>query len=148
MTRAVAQVGLAVAIVFAPAFCCCKLSGLGKAAQVSHVSTQTPSAPVESCCLKAKKTCCDETANTTHDTPKPASPRVPACACCEEQPAATLPESAFTETLPQPIGEYLALAGLLCAPEHRGIVRGFHQSDRAGVDARCAALFERHVLRC
>jgi hypothetical protein len=106
--------------------------------------------PVESCCLKAKKTCCDQSTNTQHSKPSE-KPHAPECACCAERPDAAPPEGQLAETAPQPTGELvsLALAGLLAGfPEHAGSVCGAHPPERAGVDARYAALFERHVLRC
>ncbi len=150
MTRAFAQVGLAVAIVLAPTLCCCKAGWLSTpvSAHRSALVSLALSAPVESCCPKVKKTCCDETTNTTHDpAEKPLPTHAPECACCVEPLDAALPEGKFTETAPRPTGEYLALVGLLSVPEHLTAVRGFHPPARAG-DARYSALFERHVLRC
>jgi hypothetical protein len=43
----------------------------------------------------------------------------------------------------------LALLGIVdFTPEHLGLVGGLEPPERAGVDARSSALFDRHVLRC
>ena len=64
---------------------------------------------------------------------------------------ATPPEGTI---LPDPLewtGELLPLAllGIVdITPEHLGLIGGLQPPERAGVDTRTAALFERHVLRC
>lgn len=160
MTRAFLHTGLAVALVLAPTFCCCKAGWFAPAAPqvrlatlaaAHQLSAQVP-APAESCCLKAKKTCCD---SALHDHPskpseKPAPAHSPECACCAERPDAAPPEGAVAESEPRPTGELLSLAlvGLLGYPEHAGPVRANHPPDGSGADARYSALYERHVLRC
>jgi hypothetical protein len=43
----------------------------------------------------------------------------------------------------------LALLGIVdISPEHFGLLSGLLPPERAGVDTRSAALFERHVMRC
>ena len=143
MTRAIIHIGLAAAVVLAPALCCCQTGWFAKPARSAH-----PSAAPESCCAKAKKTCCDKS-NTP--TPPAEKPHAPECVCCAERPDAALTEARPAETPPRPTGELLslALAGLLAGfPEHAASVTLANPPDRSGVDARSAALFERHVLRC
>lgn len=155
MTRAFIHIGLVVALVLGPTHCCCQAGWLLPA--LRHAPTHTPftsdlPAADEDDCLKAAKTCC--AAPTHHhpshpsESPQPAPP--PECACCAERPDAALPESAATGSAPQPTGELLSLvlAGVLGGSESAGAVRDYHPPDGTGVDARYAALFERHVLRC
>ncbi len=150
--KALLHVGLAVAIVLAPALCCCQAGWFAKPAQVAHAAAPAVPVtlpPVESCCLKAKKTCCDQSANTQHHSQPSEKPPAPECACCAERPDAAPPEGKLAETAPQPTGELLslALAGLLAGfPEHAGSCTPRDPDGRR--DARHAALFERHVLRC
>lgn len=68
-----------------------------------------------------------------------------------KRPDAVPHEGPLAETAPRPTGELLslALAGLYAGfPAHADTVRAAHPPDRAGVDARFAALYERHVMRC
>lgn len=159
MTRAFIHTGLAVALVLAPTLCCCQAGWFALAPQHARLATlladqQVPVLPAhgESCCLKAKTTCCDSTSHghTSNPSEKPAPAHAPGCACCTERPDAAPPEGAATESDPQPTGELLALArvGLLGYPEHADSVRANHPPDGAGADARYSALYERHVLRC
>ena len=107
--------------------------------------------------MKAKTSCC----HLSNETPKPApakptdsksnKPTAPGCACCAERPDAAQTETQPTVAAAEPTGELLSLsvAALAAAiPEQPGRFRGSHPSDRTGVNARSAALFERHVMRC
>lgn len=154
MVRALVHVGLAVALVLSPTLCCCKAWRLAPAPVHSHRSTLLSTQPVptssESCCLKAKPTCCE-----SHDHPsKPSEKSEPVrssdCACCAERPDAAPPENTVTESNPQPTGELLSLAlgGLLGHFGHARSAWVENLPDGIGVDARYSALFERHVLRC
>lgn len=156
MTRAFIHTGLAVALVLAPTLCCCKAGWFAPAPQHARLATlfaaQQVPAHDSSCCLKAKKTCCDSTSHdhTSNPSEKPAPAHSPECACCAERPDAAPPEGAVAESDPQPTGELLSLAlvGLLGYLKHAAPVRTDHPPDGAGADARYSALFERHVLRC
>lgn len=157
MMRALVHIGLAVAIVVAPTFCCCKVRGLGAVAHAAPTLQPASPLPVEPCGKKVKASCC----HIPKDTPRPApaerpdsEPAKPAgsdsCACCGERSDAAQTESKPTVAAAQPTGELLPLAAAAVAgfPEHAAWSCGTHPPDRAGVDARSAALFERHVLRC
>lgn len=156
MTRALIHTGLAVALVLAPTLCCCQAGWFAPAPQRARLATlvATQHAPAqapqqgESCCLKAKKTCCD---SASHDHPsKPSEKPSPDCACCAERPDAAPPESAVAESDPRPTGELLSLAlvGLLGYPGHADAARVYPSPDGFGAGAKYSALYERHVLRC
>lgn len=157
MLRALIHTGLAVALVLAPTLCCCKAGWLTSAPRHAHtaaIAAQIP-APVpehESCCLKAKKSCCntDSQEHNSQPSEKPEPARAPDCACCAERPDAAPPERTVTESDPQPLSQFLALAliGSWDAPAHTESRWANHPPDGTGVDVRYSALFERHVLRC
>jgi hypothetical protein len=67
-----------------------------------------------------------------------------------ERPTAAQTESKPTVAVSQPTGEMLplALVALAGSSEHAGTFRGLSPPERAGVDARSAALFDRHVMHC
>jgi hypothetical protein len=151
MTRALVHIGLALALVLAPTLCCCQVRGLGAVAHAAP--SQLPQLPAPSDpCQSKKKSCCHESpkAPTKPTDHKPAPQHAPsACACCAERPDAAQTESKPTIAAAEPTGELLPLANALAgAPEHLGLVRGLSPTDRTGVDARSAALFDRHVMRC
>jgi hypothetical protein len=153
--RAFVHVGLAVAIVLVPTLCCCKLGWLNTPAYAAPSSTQTSTsaAPAESCCVKTKPSCCHEKAPKPEQKPtqhKPAKPTTPdACGCCTERPDAAQTETKPVVAAAEPTGEWLAVTALVAgSPEHFGLVRRSHPPDGTGVDARSAALFDRHVMRC
>jgi hypothetical protein len=159
MTRALIHLGLTAALVVAPVLCCCKARAL-VAAPLPSIPTSIPAPapkPVESCCSKLMKAACHDAA----PTPSPAVPAEPKpqpmeaphspCACCLERPDAAKTEAKPAVQAAEPTGELAspAVAALVAiCPEHLGLCRGLHPPDRAGVDVRTAALFERHVLRC
>lgn len=142
--RTLLHVGLAALLTLAPALCCCNVRLFtGRAA-----ASPNPTRP--SCC-HPKPVCCHEKEKAETPAPAPAAPEPPACKCFGERPDATPPEAAPTVADPEPTGELvplglLGLAGV--SPEHLGLVGGLGPPERAGVDARSAALFDRHVLRC
>ena len=162
--RAIVHIGLSVVIFIAPALCCCKVHGLSATAHAAgrgdtarRSTHSTPvQAPVESCCLKAKTSCCHELNDSPEPgqapAPKPAKPGTPvSCPCCGERPDAAQTESQPTVAAPEPTGELLAFSVAALAagsPEYTGRFYGLFLPERAGVDARSAALFERHVMRC
>jgi hypothetical protein len=155
MTRVLVHIGLSALLVIAPALCCCKARELGSAVRAAPLPAPAPAAPVHSCCVKTHSCCHDAlpdapkpTAEPTQHHQKPQS-TPSSCACCAERPAAAQTESKPTVAAAEPTGELLPLfdAALVGSPEHFGPVRG-QPPDRTGVDARSAALFERHVMRC
>ncbi|MBN9119637.1 MAG: response regulator, partial [Planctomycetes bacterium] len=158
MTRALIHIGLAVALVLAPTLCCCKVRGLGTAQAASPRPQPTAfPAPVDSCHSSKTTSCCHEAPKHTPKAPEKPSDHKPtprpapvSCACCGERPDVAQTESKPTVAAAEPTGELLppAVVFAAVAPEHLGLVRGLHPPDRADVDARSAALFDRHVMRC
>jgi hypothetical protein len=157
-TRALVHIGLTVAIVLAPTLCCCKVRGLGAAAHASAPNSPQSAplpAPTDSCHVK-KTSCCHEAPKSAPKAPakptehKPAPQPAPdPCACCGERPDVAQTESKPSVSAAEPTGELLPLVSAVAGSlEHLGLVRGAYSTDRAGVDARSAALFERHVMRC
>jgi hypothetical protein len=104
--------------------------------------------------VKTKSTCCHEALPAPKPVPtKPTESKPPAdpesCACCAERPAAAQTETKPVVAAAQPTGELIAVAVLVAgSPEHLGLFRGSHPPERTGVDARSAALFDRHVMHC
>lgn len=150
MTRALVHIGLAAALVLAPALCCCKARGLA-AAPASPSPAQSPPSN-HSCCAKVHS-CCHEDAEppAKPSAPEPAPRHSPgSCACNAERPAAAQTESKPTVAAAEPTGELVPLphAALAGASEHRGFGRGPRPPNAAGADAKSAALFDRHVMRC
>jgi hypothetical protein len=151
MMRALSHIGLSLAVILAPALCCCNLRWMAAASEPTHCPTCPQPAPKPakpSCCQPA---CCHEAEQDARTAPAPTPPKAPSPACCcnAERPAAAL-----TVTKPQVptaefTGEILALVhASAVTPEHAGLVSGLDPPERAGVDARSAALFDRHVMRC
>src|SRR5437764_1004885 len=120
--RALIHIGLAVALVIVPTFCCCKARGLGAVTHAAPAQMPAPSQlpevpPVESCCVKAKTSCCH--IHIPGDTPKPSPAKQPdskpvkpaapseSCACCGERPDAAQTESKPTVAAAEPTGELL-----------------------------------------
>ena len=154
MTRVLVHIGLAATLVLAPTLCCCKVRGLGASAHAASVPASLP-APGESCHPK-KASCCHEAqkgapqshAKPTDHKPTP-HPAPDSCACCGERPDAAQTENKPTVAAAEPTGELLPLATACAgAPEHSRSGRGLLPLAWAGVDARSAALFDRHVMRC
>jgi hypothetical protein len=152
MTRALVHIGLAVALIVAPALCCCKARGLASVAHAHPQPAQPPQGaqPAHSCCEKVVHSCChDEQPPATPEKPEPApQPTSGKCACGVERPTAAQTETKLTVAAAEPTGELLPLPHFIAAvTEHRGATRGTRPPD-AGVDAKSAALFDRHVMRC
>ena len=150
MSRALVHIGMSLALVLAPTLCCCKIGWLSPTTGRTHARTSAPpqTEPSESCCHRAKS-CCD-TSTHSHLPPTPETPgpvHTPECVCCLERPDAAPPEGTVSESSPQPTGELLAPSNMLGAPAHTA-PRRLTVAFGVGVDARYAALFERHVLRC
>lgn len=153
MTRALAHLGLAAALVLAPAFCCCQARAAAfshqPAAPATAPAPATALTPVHSCCGTAKHSELPAPAKPAEPQPSPHSP--PACACCLERPVAAQTERAPAVEAAAPTGELLLPAVVLLAagcPEHSVLSRGLDPPDRAGVDVRSESLFVRHQLRC
>lgn len=146
---AILRVGLGLLVAFAPALCCCHARWLTASAAASSVAPAAPAQRSEPVCPHCR---------AEHPVPPPATPQAPApqpaptkphCIFCDGQasvipadPAPQLDAPAFTgELIPVVIAFAVAHA-------HLAILAGSFPPERAGVDARFAALFDRHVLRC
>jgi hypothetical protein len=155
--KAAVRIGLALVLVLAPALCCCNVWWLASPATANPPASPacpacpTPVPAAHSCCLDIEAT--PPASTTAHDPTHngPAPPSAPSCVCCDDRP-----DAALTEREPDLAGLRL-FAGWLpvlwavppaVAPEHTGLRGGLDPPERAGVDARSAALFDRHVLRC
>jgi hypothetical protein len=161
MTRALVHLGLAATLVLAPALCCCQARLLGAAPQAS-VDASAPTTlpvpapkPIESCCSRAKKSLCHESApipaKPGEPCPQPLEPAPQPCACCLDRPDAAQTESKPAIESAQPTGEMFTPVLVVLAascPEHLGLSRGLQPPDRAGVDVRFTTLFVRHQLHC
>jgi hypothetical protein len=104
--------------------------------------------------VKVKSTCCHEALPAPKPAPaEPTESKPPtapeSCACCTERPDAAELEAKPVVASAQPTGELITVAALVAgSPEHLSLFRGSHPPERTGVDARSAALFDRHVMRC
>ena len=145
MMRSLAHFGLSLAVILAPALCCCNLRWMAAAGEVAHCPTCPPPAAEDACC---KKSCCHE----VEPEPAPTAPTkapAPSCCCSAERPVAANTEAKPDVPAAEFTGEILALAHTpALAPEHTRLASGLDPPERAGVDARSAVLFDRHVLRC
>jgi hypothetical protein len=80
--------------------------------------------------------------------PQP-SPTTPHCIFCDGQASVIPTDPAPQPDLPVFTGELIpALVAFAVAPAHPAFRAGLFPSEWTGVDARSAALFDRHVLRC
>jgi len=161
MVRALTHVGLAAILVIAPSLCCCNvrlLAGL-LAASPRPACPARPQTEPPTCCHAAElvknASCCrdsEPTSDTRNHKPTPARSNPNGCDdLCYQRPEATPPKGATPVDDPEPTGELLPVSclGLADIPsEHIGLLGGLEPPERAGVDARSAALFSRHVLRC
>lgn len=144
--KALVHVGLGLLLLLAPALCCCQTRWVTGRADAAPVAPAAPAPACPHCAAEAPAPASD-----TPDAParKPA-PVNPHCVYCDGQ-ASAIP----TEPQPQPeapafAGEWLPVLGFLPAvvPSHPAFSTGLFPSERTGVDARSAALFDRHVMRC
>lgn len=152
--RAPLHIELALAMVLAPALCCCKVGlfrpAVGAAparATDTEVPPPQPAAPKCAHCCQDAPPAPVPAPHPEHQPPHPAAPD--SCVCCVARPDAAKPEREPTVPAPEPTGDPLPFARLVpVAPDHFGRARALPAPGRTGVDARYAALFERHVLRC
>lgn len=151
MTRVLVHIGLAVALVLAPALCCCKARGLAVAAHAAPTSVPVTQLPPlnHTCCAKVHSCCHEETeppAGPNEPAPAP-SPAPQSCACNAERPDAAQTESKLTVAAAEPTGELVPLphAARDAFSEYCGDSRLLRST---GADAKSAALFDRHVMRC
>jgi hypothetical protein len=147
---ALVRIGLGLLLTLAPALCCCQARWLTAGATAAPAAPADPAPrPVPACphCRLAESPAAPTSPQTPAPKPAPVSPH---CIFCDGQ-GAVIP----TDPQPQPeapafAGELLPLSGALwfVATARPAFATGLFPSERAGVDARSAALFDRHVLRC
>lgn len=148
MMRALSHIGLSLAVILAPALCCCNLRWMAAASESTHAPTCPPVPKSATCC---QKSCCYD-ADAAEPVAVPATPPKtpsPSCCCTADRPVAA--DTAQKPDVPAPefTGEVLTLTHTpALAPEHARLASGLDPPERAGVDARSAALFERHLMRC
>ena len=144
MMRVLSHIGLSLALLVAPALCCCNLRWMAAASE--PVPCPTCPQPAKPGC--SQPSCCHEIDPETAPTPTPKAP--PASCCCNaDRPVAAYTVAKPVVADPEFTGEVLAWTPVrMTIPEHAGLAGGLDPPERAGVDARYAALFERHVLRC
>lgn len=166
--KAILHVGLSLVMALAPALCCCNIRWLAAAATPACAACPicpTPTAPtapkpkkgcctvaVLPCCSAGGSSCCQPADEPKAETPaRPTKPPTQSCCCQTERPDAAPAGAAVTVSKPERSADLLPLptaATAVATPEHAGRRGGAHTPELAGVDARSAALFERHVLRC
>lgn len=164
LVKAAVSVWLAMILAISPAFCCCTNRALARfvAAPVTSHSQQLPEQP------SSKRTCCHAaptqpapdgreaigadrlgvtTCGSNNAIPTPSAPPC----CCSTDRLDLTSTASQANTLPEVSTDWLPLPGFLPAvssPEHADFVGGLDPPERSGVDARSAALFERHIMRC
>jgi hypothetical protein len=138
--KAAIHFGLAVALVLAPALCCCTV-------RMAHAKSAAPA-----CCAKVEvapvaPSCCSQTPaappEPKRDAPKPAPET---CACCAERAPAVPVSSAPTVAPAEPTGELLPLAVHISANVER--IPALEGRAGSSADTKSESLFARHVLRC
>jgi hypothetical protein len=159
--RGLVHIFLTVVVAITPALCCCQarlFSGHAVALSKSNDAAENTSQVPASCChpehtakIEKHSSCCQENLTSTSDT-KPVPLSTPGQCCCSmERIDTALPKAAPQLSPLEWTGELvpLALLGVVgISPEHLGLVGGLQPPERAGVDTRSAALFDRHVMRC
>jgi len=149
-------------VAIAPALCCCQTRFIsGHTATLPNSSTQTTDTePSASCChtekivkpVKNSDCCHEEPAGAGGSSnPNPGSKPPASCCCATDRVDATAPKESPQLAPLEWSGELVSLAhfGFVdFTPKYLSLVDGLLPPERAGVDTRFAALFERHVLRC
>lgn len=144
---ALVRIGLVVLLALAPALCCCNARWVTSWGAARPTGAPAPTNPAPAC-----PHCCHvEIPADTPATPPPSAPGHPDphCIFCDGQNAVTLPESQPRPEPPAFAGVWLPVPAFLAAfPAHPADSTRVTPPERAGVDARSAALFDRHVMRC
>lgn len=149
---ALVRIGLAVLLTLTPALCCCNANWFTSRAGAASPAVSAPVTaprPVSACphCRQFEE---PTTAPVEPGSPAP-PPGTPSphCIFCDGQGTVILPESAPHPDRPAFSGELVPVAGFdAVLPVHPARFAGLFPPERAGVDARSAALFDRHVMRC
>jgi hypothetical protein len=139
--QAFVRVGLGLLLTLAPALCCCQARWLFAGAVAAPVSAPSPAPACPHCCQA------ETPAAPEAPAPKPA-PSDPHCIFCDGQGVAIT-----ADPQPQPLpptfsGELLPTFLTTVVAAHPACSLGMFPSEWAGTDARSAALFDRHVMRC
>jgi len=163
--RGLIHICLAVVVAIAPALCCCQ-SWLMAGHRVTTLPNSNPvpanPQPSSSSCCHVEKiakpanssSCCQEELSTSDEQKPSTTPpaKTPSRCCCSTEHVVAVPSKSELTLAPlEWTGELVsfALVGIVgFSPEHLGLVGGLLPPERAGVDTRSAALFERHVMRC
>lgn len=146
------RIGLVVLTALSPALCCCNARWL-----TSWAAAAPPAACAAAPAPQAAPACpyCCQAADPA---PAPVEPGAPAptpgapsphCIFCDGQGSAVVADPAPRPEPPGFTGEMLPVAWCAAVlPVHPARLAGLFPPERAGVDARSAALFDRHVMRC
>ncbi|MBN9518967.1 hypothetical protein J0H58_10690 [bacterium] len=140
------RIGLGLLLALAPALCCCQARWLtASAAAASAEPAPAPKCPL--CCKAEEPTPTPVSPEAPAPKPMPASPH---CVFCDGQGSVIPTDPQPRAEAPAFTGELLPALAFLAAivPVQPAFSTGVFPSERAGVDARFAALFGRHVLRC
>jgi hypothetical protein len=140
--RAAIHFGLAVALVLAPALCCCtvRMAHAKAGASACCSKVEAPTEPVSHSCCSHKSPAPPE---PKRDAPQP---KPGACACCAERAPGAPTEGAPRVAAAEPTGELLPLAVYIPAGVEHTPAR--ERCAGSSADAKSEALFARHVLRC
>jgi hypothetical protein len=145
--QALVRVGLGLLLTLAPALCCCQARWLfASAAAPSGASAEPAPRSAPSCphCCQA-----ETPAAPTPEAPAPKPlPTHPHCIFCDGQAVAITADPGLQLQPPVFTGELLPAFMATVAHVHPASAAGLSPSERTGVDARSAALFDRHVMRC
>jgi hypothetical protein len=146
---ALVRVGLGLLVAFAPALCCCHARWLTAGAATASAAPVAPAERPEPVCPHCRAEHPAPAPSAPHaPTPKPA-PAKPHCIFCDGQASVIPTDPAPQPEIPALTGELIpVLVAFAVTPAHPSFRAGLFPSEWTGVDARSAALFDRHVLRC
>lgn len=138
-----------VLLTLAPALCCCQARWLTASAAAAPTApvAPAPASKCPHCCAAEAPPACPVSPDAPAPKPTPATPH---CVFCDGQGSAIPTDPQPRVEAPAFAGELLPAFGLFAAvvPTLPAFQAGVFPSERTGVDARSAALFGRHVLRC
>jgi hypothetical protein len=166
--RATIHIGLAFALVFGPAICCCRIRCIAQEVAFAGLSSVlstagTPISRLPECCSisgkSAEEVCCRATQSEPlpileqHAEPSTGNTCPPGslCRCCASYAPDALPTPAVVVPVSDSANDLRQVAWRCISgfpPEHLGLLGGLGPPERAGVDTRSEALLSRHVLRC
>lgn len=146
--QALVRVGLGLLLTLAPALCCCQARWLF--ASAAAAAPAVPADPATRTAPACPHCCQTETpAAPTPETPAPKPlPTHPHCIFCDGEAVAITADSGVQLQTPDLTGKLLPAFLTPVSPLYPAFATGLDPHKRAGVDARSAALFDRHVMRC